>query len=115
MTWAAPLRAKCESRAIPPRRLRQGAASRCRSYYRQLALLRSGCCVFECGEDILAFQVGVVDQQLVDAGAGSKLTEHRGRPIAAMSGLRPERCFTSTSPAWRASIAPGMRSPASGR
>ena len=30
-----------------------------------------------------------------------------------MSGQNREPCFTSTSPAWRASIAPGMRSPAS--
>jgi hypothetical protein len=35
-----------------------------------------------------------------------------GRPIVAMSGRGPERCCTSTSPAWRASNAPGMRSPA---
>jgi hypothetical protein len=30
--------------------------------------LRSGSCVFERGKDILAFQVWVVSQQLVDAG-----------------------------------------------
>ena len=35
-----------------------------------------------------------------------------GRPTAAMSGRGPERCFTSTSPAWRALSAPGTRSPA---
>ena len=29
-----------------------------------------------------------------------------------MSGLRRERCFTSTSPAWRASTAPATPSPA---
>ena len=34
------------------------------------------------------------------------------RPTAAMSGRGPERCCTSTSPAWRASSAPGTRSPA---
>ena len=35
-----------------------------------------------------------------------------GRPTAAMSGRARERCFTSTSPAWRALSAPGTRSPA---
>ena len=39
--------------------------------------------------------------------------EAPARPIAAMSGLGPEPCCTSTSPAWRASIVPGTRSPAS--
>lgn len=34
---------------------RRGAASRCWSYNCQLALLRSGGCVFERGENILAF------------------------------------------------------------
>ena len=38
---------------------------------------------------------------------------HRWRPIAAMSGQSREPCFTSMSPAWHASIAPAMRSPAS--
>lgn len=43
----------------------------------KFALLRSGSCVFERDEDVLAFQIGVVGQQLVDAGASSKPTEHR--------------------------------------
>jgi hypothetical protein len=48
--------------------------------------LRSGCGVFERGKDILAFQIGVVGQQLVDAGASGKLTEHRADCYAACRG-----------------------------
>lgn len=33
--------------------------------------------IFERGKDVLAFQVRVVVQQLVDAGANGELTEHR--------------------------------------
>ena len=60
-----------QTRGLPRR-----TASRCWSYYRQLALLCSSCCIFERGMDILAFQVEVGGQQLVDAGASGRLTEY---------------------------------------
>ena len=69
-------RAKRESRATAARSSRGGGASRWGSYHCQVTLLRSGGCVFERGENVLAFQVGVVGKQLVDAGTTGKLTEH---------------------------------------
>ena len=33
-------------------------------------------CVFESGEDVLALQVGVIDQQFVDAGTSRKLAKY---------------------------------------
>lgn len=33
-------------------------------------------CIFERGEDILAFQVGIVGQQLIDADVSGELAEH---------------------------------------
>jgi hypothetical protein len=72
-------------------------ASRCRSYNCQLAFLPSGCCVFERGKDVLAFQVGVIGQQLVDAGASGKLTEHRADGHAGVADAgRPRIRFGST-------------------
>jgi len=51
----------------------------------QLALLRSRCGVFERGEDVLAFQAGVVGQHVIDAGAGGELAEHRADGDAGLA------------------------------
>jgi hypothetical protein len=82
---ALPLCAKRDSRAVQARSSRRGTTSRCRRYNCQLALLRSGCCVFERGKDVLAFQVEVIGQQLVNAGASSKPTEHRANGDASVA------------------------------
>lgn len=68
-----------------------------RAAYCQLAPL-GGSCVFKRSENILAFQVGVVDQQVIDADASGKLTEHRadGDAGVADAGQRPRIRFGST-------------------
>src|SRR5690349_4008439 len=84
-TWIASCPASLRRRPTSGERFASRSSSRCRRYNCQLALLCSGCCVFERSEDILAFQVGVVGQQLVDAGASGKLTEHRADGDASVA------------------------------
>lgn len=84
--------------AVPPRREVRGeeqlhAAGATTASSRSCAAAAA----YSSGEDVLAFQVGVVGQQLVDTGASGKLAEYRadGDGVSRMQG-RPRIRFGST-------------------
>ena len=69
---AGPLEARRRPWARGSRR--RGAS--CRTRDRHLALVHRGSGVFERGQDVSSFEVGIVPKNVVDCSPGSELTEH---------------------------------------